>query len=627
LNHLGRRQRKPAHLARSLARGFVVALGLAPALAAQGAPYFKAHYRKFEAQVPMRDGTRLYTAVYTPKTGQGPWPVLVHRTGYGVGPYGPDGFPDELGPSEELAREGFIYVEQDVRGKFMSEGTFQEMTPLREGRGPDEASDAWDTIEWAVKHVPGNNGRVGAWGISYDGFYAACALVGAHPALRAVSPQAPIADLFAGDDDHHNGALFLSQAFWFHAANNLARSGPGPELKPVPNLPEPEDGYRFFLDLGALPQVDRQYFNGRVGTWTDLVRHGNRDAYWRARDLRPHLRGVRPAVLVVGGWFDAEDLFGTLQVHQRVRDARHGCVLVMGPWKHGGWSYERGDWLGPLAFGMDTGSFFQAAVEAPFFRRFLKGGPDPDLPGALVFETGGNRWRRFASWPPPAARPAPLYLQPGFGLDWKFPAEAGDDRYVSDPGHPVPYEAQPGAEVAPGYMVADQRFAAGRPDVLVYRGPVLEAPLTVAGPVPVRLQVSTTGTDADWVVKLVDEYPGEPGDPEPAQPAGAAHGYQQLVRAEVMRGKFRNSLERPEPFVPDRPTEVAFTLNDICHTFRAGHRIMVQIQSSWFPLVDRNPQVFEDIYRAKETDFKPALHRVYRTPEHPSCLVLPVLDE
>ncbi len=478
--------------------GRTVALALGPTLLAlaarplpaQGADYLRAHYRKQEALVPMRDGVRLFTAVYTPD-GPGPFPVLLHRTCYGIGPYGAAAFPEELGPSAQLAREGFIFVYQDVRGKMMSEGAFQEMTPLLDGRGVDEATDAWDTIDWVLKQVPRNNGRVGAWGISYPGYYAACALVGAHPALRAVSPQAPIADLFAGDDDHHNGALLLAQTFWFDAVFAW------PRPRPTPREPEPPafagqhpDGYRFFLDLGALPHVDERYFHGQVQVWTDEMAHGADDAYWKARDLRPHLKDIRPAVLTVGGWYDPEDLFGTLQVDRRMGDRG---TLVMGPWDHGGWAWDDGD---PVD--ADPGAFFREQVEAPFFRRHLKGGPDPGLPRALVFETGTQVWRRFGAWPPPGARPTPLYLQAGGRLAFQAPLTAsGSDRFTSDPAHPVPYTAGTEARVSPAFMTEDQRFAARRPDVLVYQSTVLTRPVTVAGPVQARLRVATTGTDAD----------------------------------------------------------------------------------------------------------------------------------
>jgi len=605
----------------------LLALAVGLPLAAQGASYLQTHYRKQEVRVPMRDGVRLFTAVYTPRA-PGPHPILLNRTPYGIDPYGPDAFPSDLGPSETLAREGFIFVYQDVRGKMMSEGVFQEMTPLTGGRGVDEATDAWDTIDWALKHIPGNNGKVGAWGISYPGYYAACALVDAHPALQAVSPQAPISDLFDGDDDHHNGALFLAQTFWFDAEFALERTGPSPRWPARAVAAAPPDGYRFFLDLGALPHADQRFFHGRVPVWTDEMAHGTRDGYWKSRDLRPHLRNIRPAVLTVGGWFDSEDLFGTLQVHQRVAQSPGSLgFLVMGPWEHGGWADGDGDRLGDVRFGSPTAAFYRDQIEAPFFRHFLKGAADPGLPAAYVFETGSNAWRRFDAWPPPQARRTMLYLQARGGLGAQAPsARTGADGFRSDPAHPVPYTAAIEPLVSPAFMVGDQRFAAERPDVLVYQTPVLASPLTVAGPIQVHLQVSTTGTDADWVVKVIDVLPGECGRTDPAEGTAAPMGgCQQLVRAEVMRGKFRNSLETPEPFVPGQPTAVNFTLNDVCHSFPKGHRLMVQIQSSWFPLVDRNPQVFLNIYHARDQDFHPAEHKVFRNAALPSFLVLPVL--
>ncbi len=579
--------------------------------------YLRANYTKREALVPMRDGVRLFTAIFTPRDG-GPYPILLHRTGYGIGPYGPDEFPDDLGPSEDLARDGYIFVYQDVRGKMMSGGTFQEMTPLQDGRGVDEATDAWDTIDWVLKQVPGNNGRVGAWGISYPGFYAACTLVGSHPALKAVSPQAPMADLFAGDDDHHNGALFLAQTFWYDAIYGFPRPEPTDQEPQPPFPPDPADCYRFFLGLGALPNADRRYFHGQVGVWNEDMDHGTYDAYWKARNLLPHLRDIGPAVLTVGGWFDAEDLFGTLHVHRRLAAAAPGrSFLVMGPWDHGGWSWGPGDSLGEEEFGSATAEFYRERLEAPFFRHYLKDGPDPDLAPAQVFVTGSNTWRRFDAWPPPGTRPTPLYLLQGGRLGFRAPeGRTGSDAFVSDPAHPVPFTASLGVRVAPTFMVEDQRFAARRADVLAYQTPVLDHPLTVAGPVQARLRVSVGGTDADWVVKLIDVLP----------PAGTElQGCERLVRGEVLRGKFRDSLEAPRPFVPGQPAPVTFTLDDVCHTFAKGHRVMVQIQGSWFPLVDRNPGAFLDIYHARDQDFRPVEQRVYRNGAQPSCLVLPVL--
>ena len=450
--------------------------------------------------------------------------MLLHRTCYGIGPYGPDAFPEDLGPSEALARDGYIFVYQDVRGKMMSEGVFQEMTPLTDGRGVDEATDAWDTIDWVLKQVPGNNGRVGAWGISYPGFYAACALVGAHPALKAVSPQAPMSDLFAGDDDHHNGALFLAQTFWFDAVYGLPRPQPTDQEPREPALLHSDpDGYQFFLDLGALPNADARYFHGQVRVWSDEMAHGADDAYWRARDLRPHLQPGGPATLTVGGWFDPEDLFGTLQVHRRLAPATS-------------WSWAPGTTAaGPTApatawarrsFGSATAAFYQARIEAPFFRHHLKGGPDPGLAQATVFDTGTNAWRRFNAWPPPEPGPPRSYLQAGGRLGFQPPPGASGRRRLRERSRP------PGAlhrrHRGPGRRPPScWRTSASPPGARTCwstRPRSSTGPLTVAGPVQARLQVSTAGTDADWVVKLIDVLPGESGDPEPRPATGLPPG-------------------------------------------------------------------------------------------------------
>ena len=613
-----------------------LALLVAGALGAQGADWIRGHYAKTEAMVPMRDGVQLYTAIYAPRAAAGPLPFLLNRTPYGCRPYGPDGFPDQLGPAEALARDGFIFVYQDVRGRMLSGGGFIEVTPHLDGRGVDESTDAYDTLEWLLRRVPGNNGKAGAWGISYPGYYAASALVRPHPALAAVSPQAPMVDLFEGDDDHHNGALFLSQSFWFEAAFGRTRKGPTATWSWDPGFtPGHPDGYRFFLEMGALPHADERFLHGAVPAWLDEMAHGVKDGYWQSRDLRPHLKDPRPAVLTVGGWFDAEDLFGSLRLDSALGGGagRGPRTLVMGPWSHGGWERGSGRQLGEVDFGSDTSSWFQDRVETPFFLHHLKGGPDPRLPRALVFETGRNVWHALAAWPPPGVRKVAVYLEAGGGLGFAPPGEPGGaDRFTSDPARPVPYTDETELRVSDRFMTGDQRFAAWRPDVLTYRTPPLDQDLTLAGPVQARLEVSTTGTDADWVVKVIDVYPDDFGavatvSPDPwLPPVNPLGGYQQLVRGEVMRGKFRNSLAVPEPFVPGRPTAVTFTLNDVCHTFLKGHRLMVQIQSSWFPLVDRNPQVFEDIYQARDEDFRAREHTVHRAPGLASSLLLPVWE-
>ena len=600
---------------------------------AQGIEYVKAHYTKYEYRIPMRDGVRLFTAVYVPKDTAQRYPILMTRTPYGVQPYGVARSKPDLGPSPPFGKEGYIFAYQDVRGRWMSEGQFVDMTPHRaEKRNPkdvDESSDAFDTIDWLIKNVPNHNGRVGVWGISYPGFYTSCAVIDAHPALKAASPQAPIADWFVGDDWHHNGALFLSHAFNFLASQGRPRPEPTKSFKEVFNHGTP-DGYKFFLDLGPLKQADKNHFKGEVAFWNELMRHGTYDEFWKARNLRPHLKNIRPAVMTVGGWFDAEDLFGALETYRSVEANSRGAAnsLVMGPWSHGGWGRGDGETLGHARFDAKTAVFYREQIELPFFEFHLKGKGTPKLPEAYVFETGTNQWRQYDAWPPREALAKVLYFHAGGKLSFEPPvgsdAEAFDE-YTSDPARPVPYLDHVAINMAPEYMVGDQRFAAQRPDVLVYQTPPLERDVTLAGPLTAELQVATTGTDSDWIVKLVDVYPDDYPDPDP-NPAGVRlGGFQQLVRGDVMRGRFRNSLSAPEPFRPDEPTAVRLVLADINHSFRTGHRIMVQVQSSWFPLVDRNPQTYVDFATAAESDFRKATQRVYRGGDRLSRLSVLVL--
>ena len=614
----------------------------APVRATQGADSVRARFTKHEYRIPMRDGAKLFTAVYVPKDA-GPdkrYPILLLRTPYGVAPYGSDAYPDAIGPSEAAAKEGFIFAYQDVRGRYMSEGRFEDVRPHRPTKGPkdvDESSDTWDTIDWLLRKLPWDNGRVGMWGISYPGFYAAMGLVDAHPSLVAVSPQAPIADWFIGDDFHHNGAFFLPHAFNFLSSFGRPRPEPTPK-GPARFDHKTADGYRFFLEAGPMPSYDRKYLRGDVAFWNELLAHETYDEFWKARNTRPHLTAIKPAVLTVGGWFDAEDLFGALETYKAIERQSPGADnrLVMGPWPHGGWSRTTGEALGRVRFDQPTSTFFQEQIELPFFRHYLKGGEDPRLPEAYVFETGRNQWHALDAWPPREAKPLELFLSAAFALAKAAPAEPGEafDEYVSDPAKPVPFIEETSIGMTIEYMVDDQRFASRRPDVLAYQTEPLEEDLTIAGPVTASLHVSTTGTDSDWVVKLVDVYP----DDYPLQPGEApsngsrdrpAHskmgGYQQLVRGEPFRGKFRRSFEAPEPFVPGQVEKVEFTMPDAFHTFRRGHRVMVQVQSSWFPLVNLNPQTFVNINRATEPDFRKATQRVWRTAARPSLVRLTVL--
>ncbi len=597
-------------------------------MGAQGVEAVKARYTKHEHLIPMRDGVRLFTAVYVPKDTAQRYPIMLSRTPYSCQPYGEDSYKGNLGPSDHFGKEGYIVVYQDVRGRWMSEGEFVNMRPhLDTKNGPkdiDESTDTYDTIDWLIKNVPNHNGRVGMWGISYPGFYTAAGMIDAHPALKAASPQAPVTDWFTGDDWHHNGAFFLPHAFNFLASFGHPRPKPTKVGSEGFKYGTP-DGYAFYLRLGPLSHANQLYFKDDVPFWNEIMQHGTYDAFWQARNLRPHLKGIKPAVMTVGGWFDAENLFGALETYKNVEATSPGTtnVLVMGPWRHGGWAGGKGDSLGPVPFRSNTAAHYRENIEFPFFQYHLKGKGSSTFPEAWVFETGTNEWRTFDAWPPRTVKKRSLFLQPRAGVAFEPPGDRDAkpyDEYVSDPNHPVEYIDKIEIGMTGDYMIQDQRIAARRPDVLVYAGGDLKQDLTITGPIQVRLFVSTSGTDSDWVVKLIDVYPDNARSTGSGSSAVKLGGYQQLVRGDVMRGKFRNSLSKPEPFVPGRPTPVNFTLQDVAHTFRAGHKIMVQIQSSWFPIVDRNPQTFVDIYNAKESDFQPATQRVYHTAEMPSRL-------
>jgi putative CocE/NonD family hydrolase len=602
-------------------------IGLGPGLAgAQGLDFVKSHYTKHEYKIPMRDGVRLFTSVYVPKDGSKTYPILLNRTPYSVRPYGVDQSKPDLGPHPAFGTSGYIFANQDVRGRWMSEGVFVNMRPIKadsEKDAVDESTDTFDTIDWLVKNIPTNNGKVGQSGISYPGFYTACGLVDSHPALKAASPQAPVLDWFVGDDFHHNGALFLPHAFNFLA--NFGHPRPYPTSKGGPPFDHgTPDGYDFFLKLGPLPNADARYYKGDVPFWDEMMQHGTYDSYWKAKNLRPHLKNVKPAVMTVGGWFDAENLFGALECYRNIEATSPGItnMIVMGPWYHGQWGGrgDPGSGLGHVTFDAKTAEFYRESIEFPFFEHHLKGTPDPKLPEAFVFQTGANQWKKLDAWPPKGVRPAKLTFQSGgkLALDPKGSEDEGFDEYVSDPAKPIPSNPDIAIGMTREYMVDDQRFAARRPDVLVYQTDPLETEITIAGPVRPNLVVSTSGTDSDFVVKLIDVYPDDFPDPSPNPTGLKMGGYQQLVRGDVMRGKFRDSFEEPKPFEPGKPTPVKMKMNDVYHTFRPGHRIMVQVQSTWFPMVDRNPQTFVDIYQAKETDFRKATQRVYRTAEHAS---------
>jgi putative CocE/NonD family hydrolase len=593
-----------------------------------------------EALIPMRDGIKLFTALYVP-IDAGPsrtYPFLITRTPYAANPYGADEYRGRLA-SEPLERDGFIFVWQDVRGRNASEGEYVNMRPQKENKGPkdiDESTDTYDTIEWLTKHIPEGNGKAGLVGTSYPGFYASAGAIDSHPALKASSPQAPIADWFVGDDMHRNGAFSLQLAFDFFAGFDEPRPKPAFDRKWKSFEMGTPDGYQFFLHAGPLADAEKQHFKGERPFWHEIVTHPNYDENWKSKNLLPHLRNIKAATLVVGGWFDAEDLYGPLQTYKAIEknNPQSKNSLVMGPWRHGGWHKTTGEKLGDANFGFQTSRVFQE-FELAFFKHHLKDGPDPNLAEAIVFETGANRFRRFDAWPPKSVKPAKLHLHPDgrLGFDPPTADAAATDEFVSDPVKPVPYTQKMQSGYTAEYMTEDQRFAATRPDVIVYEGPVLEQDVTLAGPLTADLWVSTTGTDADWIVKLIDEQPGKTAaDKEDKEDDENAHGGEQLlVRGEPLRGRFRDGFETPKAFVPNEPTRVKFVLNDVFHTFKRGHRIMIHVQSSWFPVIDRNPQTFvSNIFEAKASDYVKATHRIHRSKEMPSGIdvwILPNVDE
>lgn len=585
------------------------------------AEFIKASYTKYEYSVPVRDGKKLFTSVYVPKDTGEKWPMMMNRTPYSVSPYGVNNYARSIGPSEKFARDKFIFVYQDVRGRYLSEGEFVNVRPyIPNKKGPqdvDESSDTFDTVEWLVNNIPNNNGKVGISGISYPGFYAAAGCVDAHPAMKACSPQAPVTDWWVGDDFHHNGTLYLPHAFNFLNFFGRPRTEP---VRPVeiaqPVMPNRVDAYKFFLEAGPLANINEKLFKNDVGFWNDMMKHPSYDEFWQSRDLRRHFKNIKPAVMTVGGWFDAEDLFGALHVYESIEKQNPGADnrLVMGPWFHGGWSRGDGDHLGFVGFDAKTAEFYRENIEFPFFDFYLKGKGDGKLPEAYVFETGTNIWHKRDSWPPKEAVSKTLYFEANGKLSFDRPAAVeGFDEYISDPAKPVPYIAGYKPGMTREHMVEDQRFAWSRTDVLSYQSDVLNGEVTLAGPLTASLQVSTTGTDSDWVVKLIDVYPDDFPNPEPNPADVTMGGFQQLVRGEAFRGRYRNSFEKPQAFVPGKMDKVEYVLPDIYHTFRRGHRIMVQVQSSWFPLTDRNPQTFVDIANAKASDFVKATQRVYRT--------------
>jgi len=614
------------------------------------ADYIRDHYSKRAVNIPMRDGVKLFAVIYEPKSKSQKYPIMMNRTPYSVGPYGKDKdgkdlYKGSLGPDYQFAREGYIFVYEDVRGRYMSEGKFEDVRPDIANTKPtdiDESTDTYDTIDWLLKNVENNNGRVGLTGISYPGFYTSASSIDSHPALKACSPQAPVSDWFHGDDMHHNGALFLAQNWSFFRGFGQERPTPIPDnsnVKPWTGRNTP-DGYNFFLDAGGLKEVSDLYQSGlgtRIKFWDEMMQHPNYDSWWEERNILPKLKNIKCATMTVGGWYDNEDLYGALQTYQHIERQNPGVfnVLVVGPWDHGGWSYRDGDWLGTAYFEQKTGDYFRKNMQLQFFNHFLKDKGDISaLHEVNLFDTGSHEWRSFENYEPTASKDTALYLTPNGGLSFTMPAgKGGFDEYVSDPLNPVPYTEKITFNYPREFMTEDQRFVSNRPDVLVYRSATLENDITVAGDIKPSLIISSSGTDSDFVVKLIDVFPDDYSYPTGATPPASNYniflpgGYQMLLRGEPMPARFRNGFTKPAALTPNTPTKLAYVMPGIAHTFKKGHRIMVQIQSTWFPLVARNPQKLMANYQlGTAADFQKATERVYYGGRNASAIVLPVLN-
>jgi putative CocE/NonD family hydrolase len=579
--------------------------------------YVKENYNKTETYITMRDGVKLFTAIYAPRDTSKEYPILFLRTPYSCRPYGEDQFRSKIGPNEYLMKEGYIIVYQDVRGRWMSEGVYDNMRayiPNKKRKQTDEASDTYDSIDWLVKNIPNNNGKVGTWGISYPGFYATYSLLDAHPALKASSPQACIGDFYF-DDFHHNGAYLLS--YW-RATTVFGYEKNKPTDTSWYSFPDlgTQDQYQFFLDIGPLSNLDRYYKEDNV-FWQQLKEHPDYDEFWQSRGIIQHLKDIKPAVMVVGGLFDAEDLYGPFETYEKIEaNSDNYNTLVFGPWSHGGWSRTRTrQAIGNVYFGDDISKNYQKDIETRFFNHFLKGDGNGDtgLPEAYVFDSGTHEWKSYTEWPPKKAERKTWWLQSNQRLNKIAEKSYTFETFVSDPAKPVPYSEDVKMVFTPRkYMTDDQRFAARRPDVLVFETPVLTSNMTMVGDIIAKLKVATTGTDADWIVKVIDVYPPDAPDTEETQDHLRMSNYHMMVRSEVMRGRYRNSFSKPEPFVPGQKTDVTVKLQDVHHTFKKGHKIQIQIQSTWFPLIDRNPQTYvPNIFEAQETDFRKQTHTLF----------------
>jgi hypothetical protein len=606
------------------------------ALCQADSAWFVNNYTKQEVYVTMRDGVRLFTTIYAPNDNSVNHPILLKRTPYSCAPYGTGKMPYQITKTylKKYLEEGYILVSQDVRGRWMSEGSFVDVRPYNPNKKDsetDESSDTYDTIDWLVRNVQNNNGKVGVFGISYPGFYSTMAAACNHPALKAVSPQAPVTNWFIGDDFHHNGAFFQMDGFAFYSSFGKPRPQPT-TVPPTPFDFYTHDSYKFYLESGSLQGLAK-LMGDSIAFWKELYTHPDYDDWWKARDARNAVKNLQPAMLWVGGLFDAEDCWGAWNSYKAAEANNPPNAfnkIVNGPWYHGQWASNDGTALGHLRFGSNTSTYFQDNIEVPFFNYFLKDKGDiSQWPEAMIFITGSNEWKSFKKWPPARVQQETIYFSKQGQLQRRMHSSKEDfSSYTSIPTTPVPYTEDVHFHRTIEYMTDDQRFAARRPDVLTFQTPVLDTNYTVTGPIVADLFVSLSSTDADFVVKIIDVFPDKLNENEEALYEGSAYpmeGYQLLVRGEIFRGRYRNSFEKPEAFIPGKVERVKFELPDIAHTFKKGHRLMVQIQSSWFPLVSMNPQHFVNVYNVSEKDFVSSTIQLYHNSIFPSAIILPVL--
>lgn len=602
------------------------------AFSQQDSLYIKKHYDKAEYMIAMRDGIKLHTVVYSPKAKNRKYPILFNRTPYSCFPYGKNAYSNSLGPNSDTKyiEEGFIFVKQDVRGKFLSEGEFIDVRPFnpnKKGKEIDEASDTYDSVDWLIKNIPNNNGKVGVYGISYPGFYASMAALANHPAIKCVSPQAPVTNWFLGDDVHHNGAFFLFDTFSFDYVFGQPRPKPTTAWNKRFDYTT-SDAYEFYLKEATLKNLTERYMSNSE-FWKQEMTHPDYDDFWKARDIRPHFKNIKCAVLTVGGLYDAEDCWGAFEVYKWIEKNNPGIEnkLVDGPWFHGGWSRSDGDFFGDIKFGHKTSKEYLQEIEFPFFMQHLKDAPEKNIAEASLFDIGSDSWNYFTEWPAKNGKIKNLYFHSNGKLDFNSPIEiTSSTAYVSDPANPVPFTNEITTHRSREYMIEDQRFASRRPDVIEFTTDVLKENLTLGGPLYADLYVKVTGSDADFVVKLIDVFPDTMNNYTLNGKEIPAGGFQMMVRGEIMRSRYRNSFEKPEAMIEGKIEKVRFYLPDVLHTFKRGHKIMIQVQSSWFPLVDRNPQQFVNIYQATEKDFIPATHSIMHQKDAPSSLEIMILD-